>query len=121
MIIDAVGLFVYVLALRFCSAYDINAKLTAVLIGFGPIILLTTIRYITAFALGLPVDRLIAPSDIVVAIAQTIVAFFIVYKLQQKDDNDLTSWFMVAIAGAMTNYALIPYVVPMITANLLIL
>lgn len=114
MVIDAVGLFIYVMALRLFSVYNLSIKFAAFLIGFGPIITLTFIRYMTALATKLPLDQLIVSTEVAVAFTQLLIALIILYKLQQKDENDLTDWFMIAVVGALINYVLLPYIVPTI-------
>jgi heme/copper-type cytochrome/quinol oxidase subunit 4 len=114
MSIDAIGVFVYIVVLRIQAVYDLSIKRTAIMIGFGPLVMLTAIRFITAVALSQPVNQLITPASVFIAIVQLVASFFILHKLQQADDNDLTSWFIIAALGAIVNYALIPYIVPLL-------
>ncbi len=112
MSIDAIGIFVYVVVLRYISVFDLSIKFSAITIGVMPLILKAAYGYVTSGTYNLPLYRFIVPTDIVIALAQLITTFIVLYIMQQKED-DTSSWFMIAVIGAGINYTLIPFVIPM--------
>jgi len=112
MSIDGIGLLVYAVMIRAFGKYNLSIKFSAITVGVAPFVINKIIAFIMLRIYNSPIEKLFVPADIVISLLQLIVAFIIFYMMQQRDD-DLVSWFTVAIFGAGINYMLIPYVVPM--------
>lgn len=114
VIIASVAL--YMIIVRASSTRNINPIFSALLVVILPFILAKIIWCIYLVGYDLPLWQLVSLSDILVVIAQLIVAFVVFYKLQQNEDS-IEAWLFWGATGLVGVYFATPYLVRLIVPS----
>jgi hypothetical protein len=107
MMVDAIGLIVYIVMLWSFNKFDLGIKFTALTIGIAPVLLNGIYRAIMASIYHKSLNGLFAPYEIIAAVVQLVFAFIIV-RLLERNEESIGAWFTVAIIGGAVSYAFVP-------------
>lgn len=107
MMVDAVGLIVYIVMVRALDKFDLGTKFTALTIGITPLVLNGAYRAITGSIYHKSLTSMFDSYEIISAVIQLILAFIIV-RLLVRNEESIGAWYTVAIVGGAVSYAFVP-------------
>ena len=107
MMVDAVGLIVYMVMVRALDKFDLGTKFTALTIGVAPLVLNGIYRGTTGSVYHKPLNSMFDSYEIISAVIQLLIAFIIVHQLVRNEEN-IGAWYTVAIIGGAVSYAFVP-------------
>lgn len=107
MVIDVLGMIVYIVVLYLYINFNLNIRLSAILMGAVPLVFKAIYKGIAAASYGGSFFLALSPSDIVIFIAE-ILSSLVILTYLQRSDEDTHGWLFIALFGAVVSYVLIP-------------
>lgn len=105
--IDGIGIIVYATALFLFSKFGWKPPATALFAGIMPLAALKLQQYVPLLVLERPMNFSLSPNEMLISIAQTLVAY-LVFTLLGKTDDNLAVWFTIATVGGVMGYIVVP-------------